>query len=60
MPSTQTIIAVLLPGKISAAQIARHNGAYLIAEGAISTDTSIRNSVTEITLDSIRLLGLGQ
>jgi hypothetical protein len=60
MSSAQTIIAVLLPGKVGEADIVKHNGAYLIAEGAVSTDASTHNAGPEITVDSIRLLGMGQ
>jgi hypothetical protein len=60
MTSAQTIIAVLLPGKITTTDIAQHNGAYLIAEGTVSTDASIRNSGPEIIVDTIKVLGMGQ
>jgi hypothetical protein len=60
MSSAQTIIAVLLPGAVGEADIAKHTDAYLIAEGALSADVSIRNSGPEIRVDSIRLLGMGQ
>jgi hypothetical protein len=58
--NTPTVIAVLLPGTIGEAEIAQHDGAYLIAEGTLSTGVSIRNAGPEITVDTIRLLGMGQ
>jgi hypothetical protein len=55
-----TVIAVLLPGKVTETRIAKHAGAYLIAQGRVSTDASIRKAGPEIFVNSIRLLARGQ
>ena len=57
---TPTVVAVLLPGRIALGRIATHDGAYLIVQGRLSKDASIRMSGPEIRVDSIRLLGMGQ
>jgi hypothetical protein len=54
------IIAVLLPGKVSAAQIGAHDGAYLVVAGRLSAGASIRNAGAEIQVASIKTLGMGQ
>jgi hypothetical protein len=58
--STPTVIAVLLPGSVATADIASHDGAYLIVEGRMSGGASIRMSGPEVLVDSVKLLGMGQ
>jgi hypothetical protein len=53
-------IAVLLPNKVSKAAIASHDGSYLVAQGKLSPDASIRDSGPEILVDAVQLLGRGQ
>jgi hypothetical protein len=55
-----TVIAVLLPDKVSVAAIASRVGSYLVAQGKLSTDASIRNSGPEILVDGVKLLRRGQ
>ena len=55
-----SVIAVLLPGKVGAGDLARHQGAYLITKGRIARGGSIREAGPEIRVDSIKLLGMGQ
>jgi hypothetical protein len=56
----QTVIAVLLPGSVATADIASHDGAYLIVEGTMSAGVSSRMSGPEVLVDSVKLLGMGQ
>jgi hypothetical protein len=58
--SAPIVIAVLLPGSVTTAAIASHDGAYLIVEGMMSGGASIRMSGPEVLVDSIKLLGMGQ
>jgi hypothetical protein len=55
-----TVIAVLLPDKVSEAAIASHDGSYLVAQGTLSADASIRDFGPEILVDGVQLLGRGQ
>ena len=55
-----TVIAVLLPSKVSEAAIASHDGSYLMAQGKSSAHASISNSGSEILVDGVQLLGRGQ
>ena len=55
-----TVIAVLLPHQVGEAAIASHDGSYLVAQGRLSPDASIRNFGREILVDAVQLLGRGQ
>jgi hypothetical protein len=55
-----TVIAVLLPHRLSEAAIASHDGSYVVAQGELSADASIRDSGPEILVDALQILGRGQ
>jgi hypothetical protein len=58
--SSPTIVAVLLPGKVSQAQLAAHDGAYLFVTGKVATGASMRMAGPEIVVAGVKLLGMGQ
>jgi hypothetical protein len=54
------VVAVLLPGKVSEAEIARLEGSFVGAEGTLQTGASTRMAGPEVVVDAVRALLPGQ